>query len=142
MANLLEKFTKYTPDQTAREWMANATILSLRADKERRIVEVSVSLPSLVEKAEIYRVEEELRQAYEYNFVKILPKYPAELFSSNYVPQILFEAERIGIVARGFFGHYSHSLDGDVLTIEIPFTYNGVQFVKDAKTPEIIENIK
>ena len=75
MASLTEKFTKYKPDGKSAEWMGKSTILSLRADKARRIVEVVVSLSSLVEKTEIYRVEEGLCQTYEYNVVKILPKY-------------------------------------------------------------------
>ena len=133
MASLIEKFTKYIPDEKSAEWMRKTAILSLRADKARRIVEVSTSFSELVEKSEIYRVEQEICTAYEYNVVKILPKYPAELFSYDYVPQILFEAERIGIVARGFFGYYSYKLENGVLTISIPFTFRGVEFVKDAK---------
>ncbi len=141
MASLIEKFTKYSPDERSAEWLGKTTILSLRADKARRIIEIITAFSSLVEKSEIYRVEEELCKTYEYNVVKILPKYPAEMFSYEYIPQILIEAERIGIVARGFFGYYSYKLEDNTLTIEIPFSYNGVQFVKDAKTPEIIENI-
>ncbi len=141
MASLTEKFAKYTPNSEDKEWMSKAAILSLRADRAQRIVEVSVSLPHLVTKQEIYRVENELCRTYEYNVVKILPKYPAELFSYDYVPQILTEVERIGIVARGFFGAYTYKLEDNILTVEIPFTNNGVQFVRDAKTPEIIENI-
>ncbi|MBE6600079.1 MAG: PolC-type DNA polymerase III [Ruminococcaceae bacterium] len=141
MASLTEKFTKYTPNNENREWLSKASILSLRADKARRIVEVTAAIPSLIEKSRLYNVENEICQVYEYNVVKILPKYPSELFSYDYVPQILLEAENIGIVARGFFGYYTYTLDDHKLTIEIPFTVNGIKFVCDAKTPEIIENI-
>ncbi len=141
MATLLEKFTKYKPNNEIAEWFAKATIRSLRADRERRIVEVVADFPALVEKSLIFKAEDELCSTYEYNVVKILPKYPAELFSYDYVPQILCEVERIGVVARGFFGYYSYTLEDGILTVDIPFTQNGVQFVRDAKTPEIIENI-
>ena len=141
MASLLDKFTKYTPSAQTREWLENTQIVSLRADREKRIVEVSVSFDRLINKSDIYKLEQDIREAYEYNIVKVLPKYPAELFCYDYIPQILTEAERIGIVARGFFGYYTYSLEDDVLTVEIPFTVNGVQFVRDARTPEVIENI-
>ena len=141
MANLLEKFTKYVPSSQSREWLENTEITSLRADRERRIVEVGVSFDRLINKSDIYRLESGICEAYEYNVVKILPKYSAELFSYDYIPQILTEAERIGIVARGFFGYYTYTLENNVLTVEIPFSLNGVQFVRDARTPEVIENI-
>ena len=72
MASLTEKFAKYVPNEKAREWMSKTTILSLRADKARRIVEVTVSFPFLVDKSDIYFIEDELCKTYEYNVVKIL----------------------------------------------------------------------
>ena len=73
MASLLDKFTKYIPSAQTREWLENTQIVSLRADREKRIVEVSVSFDRLINKSDIYKLEQDIREAYEYNIVKVLP---------------------------------------------------------------------
>ena len=141
MKTLLEILYKYAPDTAARAWMETATNPRVSADKENRALRLEIDLPALVAKDELYRVEAELAQTYELNYVKFLPHYPADLFTEAYVPELLRETERVGIVARGFFGAYRHTLAENELRIEIPFIREGVMLLTDAHTPEIMSRI-
>ena len=137
----LEIFHKYHPDTYTEKLLLTITDIKLMADKELKIIEATVHFPQLVDKAELYRIQEEIRKAYDLNRVKLLPKYPAELFSADYVPQLLVETEEVGIVAKGFFHRYKYKLDQGVLTVELPVIDAGILLMEDARTPQIMENI-
>ena len=138
MKTALEILYKYTPDSTARAILEKAQNPMVRADKENRALQMELDFPRLVEKDELYRIEEEVAKAYDLRYVKFLPHYPAELFSADYVPELLKETERVGVVARGFFGKYRYELKEDTLIIRIPFSEAAIRLIRDARTPEIM----
>ena len=78
---LTELFFFFSPSGSRREWMRNAESLSVRADRERRMLEVTAVLSSVIEKDELYSAEADICRAYELNSVRIFPKYPCEMFS-------------------------------------------------------------
>ena len=137
----LEKISKFVPTDEQREILENVSDYTIKVDKERRILEAKIHLSFLVNKQKLYRIEREIEKAYELKHARLLPSYPSELFEYSYVPQILIEAETIGIVARGFFSDYDYTLTEEELSVSIPFSRNGVLLLEDAKTPEIIEKI-
>ena len=141
MKSLCDILFKYTPDAEARRVLEASLGHTVRADKENRALQIEMDLPSLVQKSLLYRMEEEIARAYELNYVKFLPHYPAELFNSDYVPELLLETERVGVVARGFFSRYRHSLEEGHLHIEIPFIREGVMLLVNARTPDIMSRI-
>jgi DNA polymerase-3 subunit alpha (Gram-positive type) len=105
------------------------------------MIQTTVEFPRLVSKDDLYRIESDIKSAYDLNFVKIIPKYPAELFDSDYIPELMKETENVGIVAKGFFSKYRYNLEENTLTVEIPFDNNGVSLLYDAKTPEVMQAI-
>lgn len=139
--HILEIFSKYEPSPRAREILAASGDNKLRYDRERRMIELELEFGTLIGKAELYSIEAELCRAYRMSCVKLLPKYPAELFSYAYVPQILIEAERTGVVARGFFSDYSYELSDGTLTVDLHTLQSGVDLVNDYRTPQVIEGI-
>ena len=141
MKTVLQILNRYTPDNTARAILEKAQNPVVRADKENRALMMELDLPMLVAKADLYRIEEAVAEAYELRYVKLLPHYPPELFDASYVPELLMETERVGVVARGFFRKYRHKLKGQHLTIEIPFIQEGIMLLTDAHTPEIMSRI-
>ncbi len=141
MKPLRDILYKYTPDADARAVLDASLEHAVRADKENRALQIEMSLPRLVPKALLYRMEEEIARAYELSYVKLLPHYPAELFSDAYIPELLAETERVGVVARGFFGRYRHFLHENELRIEIPFIREGVMLLVSARTPDIMGRI-
>ena len=141
MKTVLEILNRYTPDTAARAILENALNPVVRADKENRALQMEVDFPTLVSKEDLYRMEAEIAEAYQLNYVKFLPHYPPELFSADYIPELLKETERVGVVARGFFRTYRHFLEGNTLRIEIPFIREGVMLLTTAHTPDIMSRI-
>lgn len=141
MKTLPEILYKYTPDPAARDVLEAAREPIVRADRDNRALQIEAHFDHLVPKSELYRVEEEIARAYELNYVKFLPHYPPELFTADYIPELLTETERVGVVARGFFGRYRYALEGETLRVEIPFIQEGVMLLVNAHTPDIMSRI-
>ena len=141
--NLLEIFNRYHPDDASARVLlsADAGGISLRADKEQRIIEVTAPFPRIIPRAELYRIEEEIRVAYELNSVRICPVYNAALFDVSQIPDLLMETNRRGIVAKGFFDHAEYRLTGNVLDIDIPFGNAGINLIESADTPRLMEKL-
>ena len=139
--SFLQIFHKYKADESSTSILEKATNIKLMADTEQRIIQVSADFPELINKAKLYSIEDAITKAYELNMVKILPHYPAELFSDSYLSEILKETENIGIVAKGFFSKYRFNLEDNNLTIELPFSESGVGLLYDAQTPKVIQGI-
>ena len=139
---LSELLNKYVPTSEAEEdILQSGMVIRSRVDKERRILEIYASFDSIIPKKTLYKLEESVRDAYKIQFCKILPYYPSELFDYDYVPEILLEAERVGIVAKGFFGDYTYTLKNNSLTIKIPFLREGISLLEEANTHTVIEKI-
>ncbi|MGN1047811.1 MAG: PolC-type DNA polymerase III [Eubacteriales bacterium] len=138
---LTEILKRYEPNERSRELLLSASDIRLRADKNAKMLEIKAHFPKIIEKKVLYRIEEEIREAYSLNSVRLLPSYDPSLFSFDYIPQLLLETERVGIVAKGFFYGCDYSVGEHEITVTIPFTEDGVSFVCSAKTPSIMENI-
>ena len=138
---LKELFNKYLPTEEHEKILSSGVVSRSRVDKERRIIEVYADFNRIIPKSALYDVEDAVKEAYRLQFCKIMPKYPKELFDYDYVPEVLLEAERVGVVAKGFFGNYRYTLDKDKLTVTIPFTQDGILLLENAQTPKVIEKI-
>jgi len=134
-------FEKYKANDTTAALLNSAENIKIQADKQNRILQLSADFPAIIEKEKLYQIEKDIAKAYGLNWVKIMPHYPSELFSSEYIPELLRETETVGIVARGFFSKYRYNLEDKTLSIEIPFTENGVKLLYDARTPDVIQGI-
>jgi len=141
--SFLELFGKYLPPAEYVELLSSAKNVRSRANKEARILEIRADFDEIVPKSTLYDIEKGIKEAYKINVAKILPHYPSELFTYDYVPEILRETENVGVVARGFFSSYDYRLDleAGTLNVEIPFEDGGINLLEDAKTPRVIENI-
>ena len=138
---LAELFNKYLPTPEQSTVLSGAEVISFKTDKANRLLEVKASFKYIIPKDELYEIEAAVAAAYTLNHCKILPQYPSVLFSYEYIPEILKEAERVGAVARGFFGNYTYTMNDGLLTVKIPFSASGIGLLESADTPAIIENI-
>ncbi len=139
--SLKELLNKYLPTAEYETILSVGTVTKTRIDKEKRLLEVYADFPYLVEKDTLYAIEEQVAEVYQLTYFKILPHYPEELFSERYIPELLKETERVGVVARGFFSSYRYELDEETLRVTIPFNEMGVGLLEDAMTPKVMENI-
>ncbi|MBQ8509930.1 MAG: PolC-type DNA polymerase III [Clostridia bacterium] len=134
-------FSKYTQTPDDRWVLDQVAEVSSRIEREKRVVEIGVQFPKIVKHSDLYRIEDAIRDAYELNYVKILPKYPKEEFSTSVIPEAMTELLRVGAVSRGFFDNYEYKLNGNHLEIRIPICDGGVELLYSAKTNEILSNI-
>ncbi len=139
--NLLEIFSRYTPTDAGRRLLASASDVRLRASREERMIEIHAAFAATQPKSLLYAVEAGIAEAYALRSVRILPRYPADALTEDYLPEILCETERVGIVARGFFSRYRHAMTADSLTLTIPLGAGGVRLLCDARTPDVIAGI-
>lgn len=141
MRTLPEILFKYSPDEDTRALLLSASEISVSADKQARALKIGAFFPELIKKDTLYRIESEVAEAYDLNYVKIMPRYDPGLWSADYVPELLKETERVGVVARGFFSTYRYHLEDDCLTVEIPFIQSGIDLLVDNRTPDIMSRI-
>ena len=139
--SLKELLAKYTPPEEYSELLSTAAVISSRVDKEKRFLETSAKFAKIVDKDTLYNIEKQASEAYDLRYFRIYPKYDEALFSQDYIPEVLRETERQGVVARGFFTEYIYELDEDKLCIYIPFNSDGINLLEDAKTPSVISGI-
>ena len=141
MRTLPELLNRYNPDPSTKRILLSATSYSAQADREHRALILNVAFPEIVGKKTLYRIEDEITDAYGLAYTKILPSYPKELFTDAYIPELLCETERVGVVARGFFGKYTYRIENNCLTVEIPFIRAGVELLINAQTPLVMQRI-
>ena len=98
-----EFFKHYKPDEKIREILDKAYNVRVRVAKEPLRIEVLASFDSVVRNATLYPIEEELRVLYEALSFRILPTFPAEAFRPEYMTDVIEEAVRAEVIARGFF---------------------------------------
>jgi len=140
---LLELFKRYDPPAEYKKILQSAINIATRVERDKKMLEVDAEFTSLVEKTTLFHIEEQVREAHQINSVRIFPKYPADLFSQSYIPQILLETQRTGTVSRGFFNDYNIEVDEDdkMIIVEVYFPEGGVILLCDAKTPDVISDL-
>ena len=138
---LLQIFAKYEPSEQYAAWLSIARNIRMSADKVQRMIQVHADFPMLIPKRELYAVEREIEKVYQLRMARLLPHYPAELFTQEYISELVTETERIGIVARGFFHSYRARLEDNELVIEMPYIDEGILLMEAGKTPEVMEGI-
>ena len=134
-------FSKYSQSADERSILDMAENVRTKIDRDNRIVEINCDFPQIIPKKDLYQIEESIRAAYELNYVRLIPRYPGELFTKSYMREVMYELQRVGAVSRGFFNEYDCRISGDHIEIEISFNNGGVELLYSAKTNEIISNI-
>ena len=90
---LLEVFSRYLPDGENRRFMEHAFLFgNMRVDKNLRMVELDFTCDTLIPKAKLYKLENDIGKVYALRSVRLLPIYPGALFSEDYFPEIMAEA--------------------------------------------------
>ena len=144
MANekgFFDVFKRYTPSEEKRELLLRAHSAKFRYSKNPVRVEVELSFDSHEDAELIYQIEDECRTLYEADSFKILPHFPPSEFSIERFGEITAEAAVCGAVTNGFFMNAEYEDDGATVTASLPFSDNGITFVRNADTEQILENI-
>ncbi|MBQ7352932.1 MAG: PolC-type DNA polymerase III [Clostridia bacterium] len=137
---LAARFPKYSASDELINFMSNV-VTATRVDKELRIIEVDILSESLIPKAILYRIEQEILVAYDLNRMRIYPQYPSNLFNSSYVDEIIKETCREASIGKGFFEDYSLECTREKILIKVPFIQGGIDLLGVGNTAKIIEKI-
>ena len=135
---------KIEPGPAEREFLLSVRSYGKRGDKEKGFYEFRVELEKVFPKKVIYSVERKIVEAYSdrgIKYVRILPHYPSELFSPDYLPEVIEEAKRIGIVTNGFFDHYETTFGDSEVEIFLPFGDGGISLLDLAETAKLFSSI-
>ena len=141
---LSELFNRYIPSAgRCAQLMRSAGDYTFRTNKEEKYLELRVCYDSIVTKRDLQALENEIRQAYQLNYVHIIPRYRSELFTKNYIDEMLIELQRRGAVAHGFFYDYDYEVDmaAHTVTVKIGFSNGGIVLLYNDDTPQIAEQI-
>jgi len=135
-------FSRYKPDSAAAQKIFEASSdARLSGDREKKIYEVRFSLPFLCKKSDLYKIEESLCHIYELTHIRLLPKFPRELFSLDYMGEVFTEARRIGAVCNGFFDNCKTSIEDGVITVSVTYSQGGIDLLDLSRAGEMISGI-
>jgi len=134
-------FGRYKPSADKAEMLERSHSAVFRYSKEPMRVEVELSFDAHEDAELIYEIEDECRELYGAESFKILPHFPPEEYSVSRMNEIAAEAALCGAVTNGFFTNAEYTDDGECITVYLPFSSYGIDFVKDANTENILANI-
>ena len=128
MASFIEIFGDYielVPGCDA----ARGEICGLRLDQARRALTVTLVLDELVPRGALSELGRKLEGALTLDTAAVCPRYPGELFSSDYLPEIIARLGGEGVPVNGFFTGSRADLSGD--TLRVYLSHGGGPFLEE-----------
>ena len=139
---LQDVFSKYTPkNDFQRRILSSSFSVRTRVDRESRYIEVTAEMCEFVSARELFNLCDDIKNAYQVNFVKIKPQYKKEWFSQKVMESIFFEASLKGAITRGFFNEYTVKISEHEIDVTISTTNGGIDLIYLSEAPYIISDI-
>ena len=137
----LDVFLRYKPSEEKAALLDRAHSAKIRYSKDPMRVEVELSFDTHEPAELLYEIEDECRELYSAQSFKILPHFSPELYSVEKMNEVCAEAALCGAVTNGFFTDAVYTDDGETVSVSLPFSEFGIDFVKSADTERILSNI-
>ncbi len=135
-------FSKYTPkNDTQRRILSSSYSVRTRVDRENRYIEVTAQMGEYVPSRILFSMCEDIKEAYQVNFVRIKPQFKSEWFSEKVMDSIFLEASFRGAITRGFFNEYRTEITADSISVTISTTNGGIDLIYLSNAHEIISDI-
>ena len=139
-------FKRYDPDADKRALLmrAHCTRRDFRftsKDNPPLRVEIDLHFDEHEDAELLYEIADECRELYGVASFRILPHFPPEAFDISHFTEITTEAALCGAVTNGFLSKAEYKDDGEVIAVMIPFRENGIRFMKEAETEQILSRI-
>lgn len=138
-ASLVDLFGNYLNNPELKERLMDSEVLDLSINKARSGLSCVVKFDVLMSRQDLFDCESILLQAMGLNSVQIFPKYPTELFSVSYFPQIAALLKRRVSVANGYFDGATAVLKDSKLIVDLK--NGGAQLLTEAKADFEIKKI-
>ncbi|MBQ4100900.1 MAG: hypothetical protein IJC83_05075 [Oscillospiraceae bacterium] len=140
-AKLHQLFGKYFKTPNEYKDVLNGEIQSVNINHANKFLMVTVSFDEIISKQTLHEVQDIIKMGIEINRVKISPRYSSNLFSKNYITEIVRELQNRGKLINGFLDKCTATYKDNILTI---FLENGgYELLKRGMTDvEIVKIIK
>ncbi len=119
--------------------LARGEITRLRVIKAERTMEVTLFLEDTVSHEALHMAGQKLAEALRLSAAVLLPTYPKEKFSPDYLPELVVRLRQEGALVNGFFEGASARLEGG--TLYIALSHGGADLLRQARCPEKISSI-
>ena len=129
MKKLGDIFGVFPDSGTVPRAISEGTVKKVNILNEVRVVTLWADFPALIEREALFAAEKEYSKLLNAS-VCIKPRFPSELFSADYFPQLYTAVRREMPSINGTLNNADVRLDGDVLTICL---HNGGKALLDAK---------
>lgn len=114
--NFYEKFRKYTPSDAERKILDRITDFTAQADVDLRMIQVNADFDTYVSFNDLSEIEENIKKAYDLNYMAIHPHYTGIDFSIEYMGHVFYELSRNTAQGNGFFEGAETKLEGAEIT--------------------------
>lgn len=139
---LSEIFKKYTPATPQEDKiLRNGEVIKSMVSENKRNFAADTSFTRLFKKTQLYSLEENLRQFYSMDSIRISPKYDPSLLNDGYFEEIFIEASNKKGMTRGMIPRYTVDRSGDVITLNISQTEAGMDLINNANSANVISDV-
>lgn len=138
MADFQTIFSKILT-QTCNPVLLNAPIITMNFLKEQKIMIVSIAPKEIISKKELSGIQKQIRENLELKQCIIKTKYDKQLFTTQYMDNIVFLLSGLGIPINGFFD----DADFDLLekNLKITLKHEGLLILNQSNCSQMIEKI-
>ncbi|MBQ7012032.1 MAG: hypothetical protein IJN63_10030, partial [Clostridia bacterium] len=139
MKDFCEYFKKYKPEVSEWQLIRKLTDWSVRADREARVIELTLHFDELVNERYLAALRDGIRTAYEINGVSTIVKYPSALFSERAVRDIILYAQLCGFLPLGFFDDVKIKMQEGRVELYLPYV-DAISVIKGLGTEIAVAN--
>ncbi|MEM1483871.1 PolC-type DNA polymerase III [Oscillospiraceae bacterium PP1C4] len=119
--------------------IANSEVCGIHIDEAKRVMLVRIKPDELIPRSFFAPVQRKLCMALQLQETKIEPRYPAALFSSEYLSEIVEYLGNCGVPVNGFFSDCKCDLLDH--TLRIYLTHGGHDFLKEIHCAQKISRV-
>ncbi len=129
--NLINIFNQSKEIKKYESLFAPGEVLDFTVYQEQKKIEVIALFPAIVPKDVIFSVAKDIRKAYDLSIIKLFARYPKDLFSESYYPEILTYLSLKMPGVKQFIEHSTATYQDGLLTVQLAgggadmLTHNG-----------------
>ncbi|HHY52276.1 MAG TPA: PHP domain-containing protein, partial [Clostridiales bacterium] len=114
--------------------LPDGQVQNVRLDKPAGIMEIWVQFDAPVPRSVLKQAGAKLAETLQMQCCRIYPRYAPELFSAEYLPELVCALREEGLPANGFFDGATAQMEGNKLTVTLP--RGGAAFLQECNCAE------
>jgi len=114
--------------------LPDGQVQNVRLDKPAGIMEIWVQFDAPVPRSILKQAGAKLAETLQMKCCRIYPRYAPELFSAEYLPELVCALREEGLPANGFFDGATAQMEGNKLTVTLP--RGGAAFLQECNCAE------